>query len=63
MRANVIGEGSDETPQPEEEERTKPNPFGKEDHSALNLSPNKFLIDENKNKKKRKVYKIHPGVP
>lgn len=60
QRANILGEGTDETQEPEGE-RTEVNPLGKEDRNARDLSPNKFLIDDNKNTKPRRA--SHGAIP
>ena len=54
-RANIIGLGSDESPEPEDVEERKENVLGLEDTNNKNVSTNKFLIDANKNTKPRRV--------
>ena len=58
-RANLIGKGSKETPEPEDEERIPPNPLGKEDRKA---EDGLDLDEDGVNVKKRKVSKTAPST-
>jgi len=51
----MIGEGSKETPEPEETEEVEANPLGVNDRSAF--TPHKHSIDVEANTKPRRVSK------
>ena len=61
QRANIVGLGSDETAELDHELDETGNALGINDRNAKDKSPNKFLIDDNKNTKPRDV--SHPAIP